>query len=580
MPGRYDNSAFATANLARRRLNVFAMLEKTTSASSTKLEDGLTCRSKYRIAIRRTAPPAVLALLLTVFLTTGFIGLDFGYHWDEMIHLGEVSRPIESGVFLPRSYIYGSMTFDIGSILLLPRTIPFLATASKNSRPDFGQPYQEVVPNSRAAPLVAFAKSKDFLLRMRAVFLVLTSLTGVWVFIAVRACKRSGWEAVFASAVILTSWEIAYHARWVAPDTIQMQFTALWLMFFALALHSSTRASLWLRLSAVAAGLACGTKYQGGILLVPVITYSLLRFSTPTAPGAFRKAVKEILCNATLFAGVFVISTPGIVLDPLLVWQSLRHVSHDYATGHLGHTVGAVGQHGLLLFVYLTLVLMSHWRVASFMLAALGCLGVFILWKERPTTTILLLCAPVIHILVMICYRVMFVRNYLLLVPFIALFAARGAFQVWKISYPVVWIRRGIATCLILLFLANMTFLAFAARTITLQGRPTGAAIVQYLKKHPGTRYLLSSTAAEAVAKENVMLSNTTRDANTAQRYVFYSDEDELYLKLSSNRPGQYQRASGPLNVNFDYYADWQGSEKVIDVSIDRAREMHLFASP
>jgi len=580
VPGRHDNSAFATANLARRRLNVFAMLEKTTSTSSTKLEDGLTSRSKYRIAIRRTAPPAVLALLLTVFLTTGFIGLDFGYHWDEWIHLGEVSRPIESGVFLPRSYIYGSMTFDIGSILLLPRTIPFLATVAKNSRPDFGQPYQELVPNSRAAPLVAFAKSKDFLLRMRAVFLVLTSLTGVWVFIAVRACKRSGWEAVFASAVILTSWEIAYHARWVAPDTIQMQFTALWLMFFALALHSSMRASLWLRLSAVAAGLACGTKYQGGILLMPVITYSLLRFSTPTAPGAFRKAVKEILCNATLFAGVFVISTPGIVLDPLLVWQSLRHVSHDYATGHLGHTVGAVGQHGLLLLVYLTLVLMSHWRVASFMLAALGCLGVFILWKERPTTTMLLLCAPVIHILVMICYRVMFVRNYLLLVPFIALFAARGAFQVWKISYPVVWIRRGIATCLILLFLANMTFLAFAARTITLQGRPTGAAIVQYLKKHPGTRYLLSSTAAEAVAKENVMLSNTTRDANTGQRYLFYSDEDELYLKLSSNRPGQYQRASGPLNVNFDYYADWQGSEKVIDVSIDRAREMHLFASP
>jgi hypothetical protein len=556
------------------------MLEKTTSTSSTKLEDGLTSRSKYLIATRRAAPIALLTLVLAVFDVTGWVGLDFGYHWDEMIHLGEVSRPIESGVFLPRTYLYGSMTFDIGSILLLPRTIPFLATASKNSHPDFGQPYQELVPNSRAAPLVAFAKSKDFLLRMRAVFLILTSLTGVWVFIAVRACKRSGWEAVFASAVILTSWEVAYHARWVAPDTIQMQFTALWLMFFALALHSNRRASLWLRLSAVAAGLACGTKYQGGILLVPVVIYSLLRFSTPDAPGAFRQAAKEILCNVIVFAGVFVISTPGFVLDPLLCLQSLRHMGHEYATGHLGHTVGAVGQHGLLLFVYLTLVLMSHWRVASFILSALACLGVVILWKERPTITMLLLCAPVMYTLVVICYRVMYVRNYLLLVPFIALFAARGAFQVWKISYPVVWIRRGIATCLILLFLANMTFLAFAARTITLQGRPTGAAIVQYLKKHPGTRYLLSSTAAEAVAKENVTLSNTTQDSNAAQRYMFYTDEDELYLKLSSNRPGQYQRASGPLNVNFDYYADWQGSEKVIDVSIDRAREMHLFASP
>jgi hypothetical protein len=580
VPGRYDNSAFATANLARRRLNVFAMPEKTTSTNSTKLEDGLTSRSKYRIAIRRTAPPAVLALLLTVFLTTGFIGLDFGYHWDEMFALEEVSRPIESGVFLPRSYNYGSMIFDIGSILLLPRTIPFLATVAKDSRPQYVQPYQELVPKSRAAPLVAFATSKDFLLRMRGVFLVLTSLTGVWVFIAVRACKRSGWEAVFASAVILTSWEIAYHARWVAPDTIQMQFTALWLMFFALALHSGTRASLWLRLSAVAAGLGCGTKYQGAILLVPVIAYSVVRFSTPTTPGALRKAVKEILSNATVFAGVFVISTPGSVLDPLLFCQSLRHVSHQYATGHLGHTVGAVGQHGLLLLMYLTLVLMSHWPIASFMLAALACLGVFILWKERPTTMMLLLCAPVIYTLFMACHRVMFARNYLLLAPFIALFAAHGAFQVWNILYSVVWIRRGIVTCLILFFLANMTFLAFAAWTITLHRRPTGAAVAQYLKKHPNTRYLLSSTAAEAVAKENVTLSNTTRDSNAAQRYVFYSDEDDLWAKVSANWPGQYHRVSGPLDVNFDYYPGWRGAEKVLDLSIDRAREMHLFASP
>jgi len=530
--------------------------------------------------IRQAAAPAVLALLLTVFLTTGLIGLDFGYHWDEMFALEEVSRPLESGVFLPRSYNYGSMIFDIGSILLVPRTLPFLVTTAKESRPQYVQPYQELVPKSRAAPLVAFATSKQFLLRMRAVFLVLTSLTGVWVFVAVRAFKRSGWEAVFASAVILTSWEIAYHARWVAPDTIQMQFTALWLMFFALALHSSTRASLWLRLSAVAAGLACGTKYQGGILLVPVIIYSLRRFSTSSAPGALRKAAREIIYNASVFAGVFVISTPGFVLDPLLFWQSLRHVSQQYATGHLGYTVGAVGQHSLLLLMYLMLVLTSHWRVASFVLAALTCLGLFILWRERSATTMLLLCAPVIYAFVMICHRVMFARNYLLLAPFIALFAARGAFQVWSIPYPVVWIRRGIVTCLILLFLANITFLAFAAWTITLHRRPTGAAIVKYLKEYPNTRYLLSSTVADAVAKEHVTLSNATRNSDVAQRYIFYSDEDELWAKLSSNWPGQYQRVSGPLDVNFDYYAGWRGAEKVLDVSIDRAREMHLFASP
>jgi hypothetical protein len=530
--------------------------------------------------IRQAAPPAVLALLLTVFLTTGFIGLDFGYHWDEMFALEEVSRPLESGVFLPRAYNYGSMVFDIGSTLLLPRTIPFLVATARESRPQYVQPYQELVPKSRAAPLVAFAKSKDFLLRMRGVFLVLTSLTGVWIFIAVRAFKRTGWEAVFASAVILTSWEIAYHARWVAPDTIQMQFTALWLMFFALALNSASRPFLWLRFSAAAAGLACGTKYQGGILLVPVIIAAVLLARAVTLPESIRSVAKEPLYNAAIFTGSFLISTPGFVLDPLLFWQSVRHVSEQYATGHLGFTVGAVGQHGLLLSMYLTLVLTSHWPAASVVLAALTCLGVFMLWKERPAITMLLLCAPLIYALFMICYRVMFVRNYLLIVPFLAFFAARGASGAWNVLYRTVWIRRGFAACLVLLFLANMIFLSFAAWTITLHRRPSGVDIAKYLKNHGNSRYLLSPTVADEVAKENVTLSNTTQDPNAAQRYVFYSDEHELWAKVSSNRPGQYQRVSGPLDVNVDYYASWRGAEKVLDVSIGRAREMHLLASP
>jgi len=188
---------------------------------------------------------------------------------------------------------------------------------------------------------------------------------------------------------------------------------------------------------------------------VPVITYSLLRFSAFSNAGAFRKAAKEIIYNAIVFAGVFVISTPGFVPDPLLFWQSLRHVSHQYATGHLGYTVGALGQHGFLLLTYLALVLTSHWPVVSVTLAALTCLGIFILWKERPATTMLLLCTPASYASVMVCHRVMFARNYLLLAPFIALFAARGAFQLWSMPYQIVWIRRGIITGFILLFLVT-----------------------------------------------------------------------------------------------------------------------------
>jgi len=539
----------------------------------------VTSRNKYLIFIRRAGPSLVLALLLAVFLLTGWIGLDFGYHWDEQFALEEVSRPLETGVFLPRSYNYPSMVFDIGTVVLLPKTIPFLVKIARESRPFYVQPYHELVPKEKAAPLVEFAKSKVFLLRMRAVFLVLTSLTGVWVFIAVRACKRSGWEAVFASAVILTSWEIGYHARWVAPDTIQMQFTALWLMFFALALHSASRPVLWLRLSAAATGLACGTKYQSGILLVPVMIYAALvvHASAPSRPR--RNAAKEVMYNVVIFTGALLISSPGLLLEPLIFWQSVRAIGQQYVTGHLGYTVGAFGQHGCLLLWYLTCVLTSHWPAAGLLLWAVACLGVAVMWKERPAAAMLLLCAPVIYVLFVTCYRVMIVRNYLLFAPFIAFFCARGAFHIWRALAAAVWIRRLVVTCFLVLFIANGIFLWVAAETIRPHTVRTGAEIVAYLKKHSKEQYFLSPRVVAAMATEKAILNNTTPDPKVAQRYILHSEDAER-TKYSCNRPGQYERVSGPLEVNFDYYADWQGQARVVDLSMQRAREMQLVPKP
>jgi hypothetical protein len=527
------------------------------------------------IFARRVGPQLVLGCLVAVFILTGWIGLDFGYHWDEQFALEEVSRPLENGVFLPRSYNYPAMVFDIGSVALSPKTIPFLIQTAKEARPFYSQPYQELVPKTRVAPLVEFAKSKQFLLRLRGLFLVITSLTGIWVFIAVRACKRSGWEAAFAAGIILTSWEIAYHARWVAPDGIQMQFASLWLMFFALALHSAVRPLLWLRLSAVAAGFACGTKYQGGILLLPIVIYAttIAYRSLPSRP--LRAAASELAYNVGIFTACFLISTPGMLLEPLIFVQSLRAISHQYVTEHIGFTVDAVGQHGYLLLTYLIGVLTSHWPVAAVALSAAACLGVVKTWNEHRLRAMLFMCAPVAYLLFMICYRVMIVRNYLVLTPFIALFAARGVFYLWESSGVNAWIRRVIVTACVAILVGNAMFLYVAAQTVRPHPPQFGQDIVAYLKEHAGEKFLLSPRTAQAVAMGKEAVSNTTSDPNLAQRYMSFTDEASPG-QYSCNRPGQYQRVSGPLEVNFDYYASWQGAARVIDVSILRAREMQL----
>jgi hypothetical protein len=51
-------------------------------------------------------------------------------------------------------------------------------------------------------------------------------------------------------------------------------------------------------------------------------------------------------------------------------------------------------------------------------------------------------------------------------------------------------------------------------------------------------------------------------------------------MKWSCNRLGQYHLVSGPLDVNFDYYPTWEGEPKVIELSMQRAREMHLVLKP
>ncbi len=523
----------------------------------------------------RIGPYLVLGLLLSVFVWTGWRGLDFGHHWDEQFALEQISRPLESGVFMPASYNYPSMVFDIGTVALLPRTIPFLVLTTKESTPNHSQPYREVVHKERLEPLVGFARSQPFLLRLRAIFLILTSLTGIWVFLAVRACNRSGWEAVFASAVVLTSWEIAYHARWVAPDALQMQFVALWLMFFALALSSAPRRLLWLGLSAASAGLACGTKYQGGILLVPVVIYSAVAVRASSQSRPILAMAKALIYTIGIFTACFIISTPGVLLQPLIFCQALRHMSHVYATGHFGHTVGAFSEHGYLLLVYLTCVLTSHWPIIALVLSAVACLGVVMITKESPLRAMLFLFVPLVFVFYMACFRVMIVRNYLLLAPFIAFFAARGAFHIWEALVSAVWLRRIVVSGFVTLFAFNATFLYLASETIRPGVVKFGPDIVTYLKKHSGEQYLLSPKVAIAVASQNATLSNVTLDPNLAKRYLLFAQEGapEAYI---CNRLGQYQYVAGPLEVNSDYYPDWQGEARVFGVPMERARAMQL----
>jgi 4-amino-4-deoxy-L-arabinose transferase-like glycosyltransferase len=177
----------------------------------------------------------LLGAVVLLFVATGFVGLDFGDHWDEPRLVISAQEAASAGRLVPDWYNYPSLSFDI-----------VLAVAH--------------AAGVDAAP-------RDVLLLSRGVFLVLASLSIVWTYVAGR--RLSGdIPALIGAAAVGGSWEFAYHARWVAPDALVAQFAAL-VLAVLVAAHATDR--VWLRIAgAFAAGLAMGTKYPAGLLLVPV----------------------------------------------------------------------------------------------------------------------------------------------------------------------------------------------------------------------------------------------------------------------------------------------------------------------
>jgi len=185
-------------------------------------------------------------LPLIVLVGTGLRGLDFGLHWDERPwQIGPVKHMVQAHTFLPGYYNYPSFDYWLNLLVLAPD-----AAGSR------------IAGDNLREHLLYTLDSHAYLLRLRAAYLLITSLTLVWVYLLV--LQRCGlWvQALFAASLLGCSWEVAYHLRWVATDGMLMQFAALTVLLASYAVKTGRES--WLIAAAAVAGLACGTKYPGG----------------------------------------------------------------------------------------------------------------------------------------------------------------------------------------------------------------------------------------------------------------------------------------------------------------------------
>src|ERR1700747_1414217 len=120
------------------------------------------------IAARMSRLAPVL-LPLIILIGTGLRGLDFGLHWDERPwQIGPVKTMVESHTLLPGYYDYPSFDYWLNLLVL----VPDIATPRSDGE-------------SLSEHLIRTLDSHSYLMRLRAIYLVIASLTIVWVYLLV-----------------------------------------------------------------------------------------------------------------------------------------------------------------------------------------------------------------------------------------------------------------------------------------------------------------------------------------------------------------------------------------------------------
>jgi hypothetical protein len=502
-----------------------------------------------------------LAAVLLVAGYAGLVGIDFGSHWDEPTMQRVVGDALARGELLPRWYNYPSVSFDLSllggaSEVLSMGVLPSLRGSA-----------------GRTAALATLVGSRGFLLRTREIFFFVSLLAVVWVYWLAWDSSKSRLEATLAGGLVAFSWEIGYHARWVAPDAVMMQFGALTLLCMHLALSRSS--ARWLRAAAGAAGLACGTKYPGGALLLPVCLCAGI------VARQRRSSAAEILRSTSgalvAFTVAYLVSTPGTVLEYARFFTDVRReYAHYHDQGHPGgHSIQAGLPHLRAACEYLSCAALSRYPIIAAACSALAVVGAAALVRERGVKALALLAFPVFYVGYMSLQRVIVVRNLLVVIPFLALFAARGGAVTARAARRLRGGRLVVTALLAAMLASNAIWLVRAARTVARNEAPI-EALSAYLDGHPQQRFMVTPRVErELRATRATLPANIVAHAEGRSEVVlFYASEALASKELVAFHHDTALGWFGGYEVNYNYYPSWGGRDRIVAMALPAARAL------
>ncbi len=492
----------------------------------------------------RIIAPALIPLMLLV--VTGLRGVDFGEHWDEYVHVEGVTNTIENEVLLPGVYPYPSTSYWLMMIAAAPDIVSH-ALSGEDSK----------------AKLLLEIQSDSFSQRARSIFLLCSALAVPFVYLTVFVWRERLLESLLAATIFGLSWEFAYHARYIAPDCVGLTMGTIALLGCIAAYHQPDRPG-WLWVATIGAGLAFGSKWTLGLYLVPLlVTGFFLHREQDSLSIRLGRCTKLGLA----FFVVYLISTPGTLLDFTEVKKWILWSRKVYDYGHFGYTVDGGLEHLQRNLEYLLLVFPSRATPLSLAISIMGAFGLVLIVRDSWRTSLILLSCPVLYLLFMSAYNVMHVRNLLLLGPIIAILAARGITATFDALGPR-FANLGVAVCCVGLFVINGGWLIYAGESIRASRSQFIGELIDYTEARPDMQFFISPMlCAEFPDIEGGLPSNYTCDPQkTADAYIYLTPEvirSGGQNFVPSNRRNLNLAMFGPHEVNLDYYSSWPSNRHI-----------------
>lgn len=513
---------------------------------------------------------APVVVMVTLFVVTGWRGIDFGYHWDETDwQLKPVREMVASGILLPRAAIYPTFGKWLTFLPAIPAGVKALFKKDADNKDAANKDAKkDLDPRAVQAAMTAAIDDAGYLLKVRRLYVFVSALAIVWIYAAVLALRRPAWEALVAAAGVGLSWEYAYHARWVATDCLAVQFAAL--MLFMLAMFHRTGRRGWLYAAAVAAGFGTGSKYPAVVLVAPVMLAGALALPWRDV----RAQIARLAAVGAVSFAAYLITTPATVMDPFTFVEQYRWISRNYANGHWGYSAANSWQHWRIVLTYLSVSYFSPYRVVAVAMAAAAIVGGVVWARSDRRFAAILIGFPIVF-LAFFCgkYLAVIVRNYLLVVPFLTVLAARGVAEAVA-RLPYRWGRWSLAGALATAAAAHGLWLVRAGESIRHQDAKAHVRhALTYVADHRDTRFKLSSKVSALAAEQGLQLPANVTAGGDAQAVVFFAkDEGPGEMHWKSNDPWLTQAVFGPREVNFNWYSTWVGNDRVVAMTVAKAK--------